>query len=667
VGYDLGVDLGTTFTAAATLRDGHAEIATLGTRSPTIPSVAFLPADGELLVGEAAARRGAVAPERMAREFKRRMGDPTPIVLGGSPRPATALTAALLAHVVTAVAGEQGGNPDHLIVTCPANWGPFKRDLLGQAVDEAGVRRGGVTIVSEPEAVAAHYAATARVEPGQLVAVYDLGGGTFDAAVLVNTGDGHRVVGEPTGIEQLGGIDFDDAVLAHVAQALIDATGPLDPDEPAVTRALEVLRRACVEAKEALSHDTEVVIPVALPGLHTELRMIRAEFERLIRPTLATTLDGLRRALRSAGVEPVDLTAVLLAGGSSRIPLVAQMVTEELGRPVAVDIHPKHAVALGAARLAARPDARPASPPPPAPALVAPVPGATPAAPVAAAEPVAAPAPVAAVEPVVRARRRGRRLAWVGLAALTVAALAWPTVGTEDGDQRPEARAAAATDEPAGGGGRGAGDAPGASRGSTLDPSVTGDGRDEGGGAREPSSPGASGAGQAPPRGGSSSGGTGSGTGGSTSGGGAPGSADPSPGPGTTTSGPGPTTAPPPPPVVRPWHGVEAGTCLDDISPHPPFNITSVELRSCDTPHGYEVMGVLDNPAQPYPDEVELRLAIAEYCDAWLYAIRTARPDLVLVSNYGLPTQQEWDSGIRRLTCFVGLYGNRLMTGHFVP
>src|SRR5262245_43699205 len=537
----------------------------------------------------------------MAREFKRRMGDPTPVLLGGSPRTATALTAGLLAHVVAAVAGEQGDHPDHLIVTCPANWGPFKRDLLAQAVDLAGVGvgGGGVTIVSEPEAVAAHYAASARVEPGQLVAVYDLGGGTFDAAVLVNTGDGHRVVGEPTGIEQLGGIDFDDAVLAHVAEALIDLTGRLDPDDPALTRGLELLRRACVEAKEALSHDTEVVIPVALPDLHTEVRLTRAEFERLIRPTLGTTLDGLRRALRSADVEPEALTAVLLAGGSSRIPLVAQMVTEELGRPVAVDIHPKHAVALGAARLAARTDVRPASPPPPAPVRPPlPEPEPTLVAPV---EPRPATAPVAASEPADRARRRGRRLAWAGLAALTVAALAWPTVGTGDGDRGPDARAAAATDQPGADGGRGSG---GAARGATLDPSVTHDADDrEGQGSREPSSPGTPGGGTAPSRGGTSSGSGGAGAG--AGGEGSPATTAPqSPSPTTTTPGPGPTT-PPPQPVIRPWHAVEAGTCLGDVNPDPPSPTTSVEVSGCDTPHGYEVMGILDNPAQPYPGQDE--------------------------------------------------------------
>jgi sugar (pentulose or hexulose) kinase len=113
-------------------------------------------------------------------------------------------------------------------------------------------------------------------------------------------------------------------------------------------------------------------IPVVLPDLRTEVRLTRAELEDRIRPALLATIETLRRALRSAQVEAGDLDAVLLVGGSSRIPMVAELVADALGRPVAVDVHPKHAVALGAARLApGRPVAVPLPPPPvpPAPAL----------------------------------------------------------------------------------------------------------------------------------------------------------------------------------------------------------------------------------------------------------------------------------------------------------
>jgi hypothetical protein len=123
----------------------------------------------------------------------------------------------------------------------------------------------------------------------------------------------------------------------------------LDPEAPAALAVTTRLRRECTEAKEALSADTEVTIPVLLPGIQSQVRLVRAELEDLIRPQVAQTIDALRRALRSADVAAEELDAVLLVGGSSRIPLVAQLVSAELGRPVAVDADPTAAIALGAA------------------------------------------------------------------------------------------------------------------------------------------------------------------------------------------------------------------------------------------------------------------------------------------------------------------------------
>ncbi len=351
MGYQLGVDLGTTYTAAAVIRNGRAEVATLGTRSLEIPSVVLLRSDGEMLIGEAAERRSQTEPDRFAREFKRRMGDPTPVLLGGSPFSAHALTARLLRGVVKVVADREGGPPTHVVVTCPANWGDYKRDLLEQAVRQADVGR--VSIATEPEAAAVHYASTTRVAPGEIVAVYDLGGGTFDAAVLRNTGQGFELLGDPRGIEQLGGVYFDEAVFAWVVDHMAEAFAQLDPDDPGAMAAVSRLRRDCVEAKESLSWDTDTAIPVALPNQRTEVRLTRSEFEDMIRPTLLDTLDAVHRSLDSAGVRPEQLSSVLLVGGSSRIPLVGQMLVADLQRPVAIDVHPKHAVALGAAHLAA--------------------------------------------------------------------------------------------------------------------------------------------------------------------------------------------------------------------------------------------------------------------------------------------------------------------------
>jgi len=437
VGYSVGIDLGTTFTAAAVQREGERpETVQLGNRGASIPSTVFLREDDTVLTGDAALRRGLSEPGRLAREFKRRFGDPTPLLLGGVPVSADALTGRMLRATLEAVTEREGRAADAVAICHPANWGPYKLDLIEQACRHAGLDH--AVLVSEPEAAAVHYAAQERLEAGAVVAVYDLGGGTFDAAVLRRTADGFEVLGAPDGIERLGGIDFDEAVVAQVRAALGPALAELDPDDPTTLPTLARLRQECVEAKEALSGDTDASVPVVLPGLSTEVRITRVEFEAMIRVPISETIESLRRALRSAAVEAEDLTAVLLVGGSSRIPMVAEMVGAELGRPVAVDADPKHVVALGAARVAARSRAPVAALEVSVPAAVAP-PQAFPPPPAPVPAPVAAPvvpspspltavvpppqvAPPAASTPPSRSHRR--LLIGAGLLVLLVGAIA---------------------------------------------------------------------------------------------------------------------------------------------------------------------------------------------------------------------------------------------------
>jgi len=355
MGYGLGIDLGTTYTAAAVRHGDTTEVLTLGVRRAEVPSIVYVGTDGTVLVGEPAARRGRSEPGRTAREFKRRLGDPVPLLVGGAPYAPHALMARQLEHAVGAAIAVEGEPPAAVVVTCPANWGPYKRELLGQATHLADL--GSATLRTEPEAAAVQFASGSqngfRIADGEIIAVYDLGGGTFDAAVLQRVGDGFTLLGEPEGIEQLGGVDFDEAVFEHVLVTLGAAAENLAADDPDVVAALARLRGDCVEAKESLSADTEVLIPVALPGLHTRVRLTRGEFEAMIGPPLTETVAAMRRAMRSAQVRPEQLRAVLLAGGSSRIPVVTQVLGTSFGRPTALDPHPEHSIALGAARLTA--------------------------------------------------------------------------------------------------------------------------------------------------------------------------------------------------------------------------------------------------------------------------------------------------------------------------
>jgi hypothetical protein len=162
-----------------------------------------------------------------------------------------------------------------------------------------------------------------------------------------------KILGSPEGVEWMGGADFDEAVLRHVDGELRGAVSAADPHDRNDAVALHRLRQECVLAKEALSFDEETTIPVFLANAPQSVRLTRVQFEEMIIPAVESTMEALHRALKSADVRPADLSAVLLAGGSSRIPLVGRMVEAAMGRPTVVDAHPKHVVALGAARIAA--------------------------------------------------------------------------------------------------------------------------------------------------------------------------------------------------------------------------------------------------------------------------------------------------------------------------
>ncbi|GAA1266179.1 hypothetical protein GCM10009609_31680 [Pseudonocardia aurantiaca] len=349
--YSLGVDLGTTFVAAAVARSTGVEMCTLGDRTVVMPAVVYVRDDGGVLTGDAANRRAVSHPDMVGREFKRRLGDPTPIMLSSVPYPVTTLLGALLRDVVHKVVAIEGEPPERIVLTHPANWGPFRRELFDEVPLAAELPP--PHMVTEPEAAAAYYALSGRLDDGETVAVYDLGGGTFDATVVRKQDGALGILGTPEGVERLGGVDFDEAILSYVNYTAGGALSELDMGDEQTAVALARLRQDCVLAKEALSLDTETVIPVFLPGRHFDVRLTRAGFEEMVRAPIESTIGALARTVQSAGLAPTDLSSVLLVGGSSRIPLIAEMVSKEFGRPTVEDAHPKYAVALGAASIAA--------------------------------------------------------------------------------------------------------------------------------------------------------------------------------------------------------------------------------------------------------------------------------------------------------------------------
>jgi actin-like ATPase involved in cell morphogenesis len=349
VGYGLGVDVGTTFTAAALNRDGIIEMVPLATYAVAVPSVIF--AEGAvMLFGGPADRRGAAQPMGLAREFKRRLGDPVPLMLSGSPYHADRLTALMVQWVVETVSTQIGSSPTQVVLTHPANWTEYQLGTLRNAL--ADVKLEHTVLISEPASAALDFGAVATVAEGSTILVYDLGGGTFDVALLRRQGDTFEHQVEPAGIERLGGIDFDESVFQHVLATVPPSVREASRQNVEGAAAIGQLRRRCVDAKEALSSDVATDIPVLLPGYTASVRLTRSEFEAMIRPMVRQTIDVVENTLDRANLAPSELGAVLLVGGSSRIPLVPETVTRQLGVPVRVDAHPKLVVAKGAARRA---------------------------------------------------------------------------------------------------------------------------------------------------------------------------------------------------------------------------------------------------------------------------------------------------------------------------
>jgi actin-like ATPase involved in cell morphogenesis len=376
--YRLGVDLGTSFTTAAIERPGSAAGGSLGVDSAVVPSLVYIGSSGERLYGSAAAERAGAEPHRVLRGFVRRIGDDTPMLPEVGPITAAHKIAAdFVAWVVAQASVQEGRAPSAVAVTHPATWGPHKRDTLRRALLSAGVP--GATLVAEPVAAATAGAVGRAHNPGAIVAVYDLGGRTFDAALVRREASGAwTLLGRPAGLPDLGGADLDDLVLSHVVGGLStehqQAFQALDSDHAEVAAAVTALRAACVRAKETLSTQTSAAIEVDLPGIRGSVRLTRAEFEAMISPSIEATVDVLDSVIEGAGLVPGDLDHVLISGGSSRIPLVTQLLSRQFHLAVvnAGGQQPGTAVAAGAAlTLPSSPSSAPALPMPPVPAKAA--------------------------------------------------------------------------------------------------------------------------------------------------------------------------------------------------------------------------------------------------------------------------------------------------------
>jgi len=361
--WTLAVDFGTSFTTAAMFHDGVVEVLDIEKRR-YLPSTVSAGDEGELLTGIAAEQLAAQRPDRAERLPKRALVAGDSVLLGGRAVTSVDLVAAVLRRVYTEALGHHRGvAPARLVLTHPAAWPAHEQALLLKAAQAAGL--GPVDLVPEPVAAAVHYTRVRadEIPVGGHVAVYDLGGGTFDTAVVRRTRDGFVLAGPPGGDPHLGGEDFDEALLEIVGRHARERDpAPWDTlwaDQDAARRyQLATLRRDATAAKEALSSTATVYLTV--PGYDDVFVIGRAEFESAVEEHLQRSLDLLERTVRDAGVPAAELSAVLLAGGASATPRVSDLLAERLGGLPVMDPDPKLVVVRGA--LFAGAAAEPSSP-----------------------------------------------------------------------------------------------------------------------------------------------------------------------------------------------------------------------------------------------------------------------------------------------------------------
>jgi len=345
----LAIDFGTTYTTAAIRRDGgYPELLEIdGDRR--VPSVVLADeGSGALLVGRRAVELAAAQPRQAVREAKRRIGEPAPILLGGRPYSVASVVGAVLRYVSEQAFAYSGCPVTQVVLTHPATWRRTRTDAFRQAAGEGGLD--APVFILEPVAAALAYKDAEGSGDG-LIAVYDLGGGTFDTAVLRGSKDGYVLVGEAGGDGRIGGELFDE-MLAHQLGSNLDAEvwEALQSSEELDWRWAWATYRAEVRrAKEALSLNEHAELVVSHPGGLSRLSLTRAEFEVTVESTLSDTVDILDGTIADAGLGADDLRGIYLVGGGSRIPLVERLLGEAFpGVPLLRQGDPKMAVALGA-------------------------------------------------------------------------------------------------------------------------------------------------------------------------------------------------------------------------------------------------------------------------------------------------------------------------------
>ena len=343
----IGIDLGTTNSCVAVIEGGEPVVIPNAEGARTTPSVVAFSKTGERMVGQVAKRQAITNPDRTISSIKREMGTNYKVQIDGHSYTPQEISAMILQKLKADAEAYLGEQVHSAVITVPAYFTDAQRQATKDAGKIAGldVKR----IINEPTAAALSYGIDKGEE--QRIMVYDLGGGTFDVSII-EMGDGVQEVLATAGNNRLGGDDFDKRIMDWMISSFKSETGiDLSSDRMAMQR----LKEAAEKAKIELSGMTTSAINLpfitadATGPKHLDLTLTRAKFNELTGDLVESTMGPVRQALGDAGLNPSDISKVLLVGGSSRIPAVQEAVKNFMGKEPFKGINPDECVAIGAA------------------------------------------------------------------------------------------------------------------------------------------------------------------------------------------------------------------------------------------------------------------------------------------------------------------------------
>ena len=343
----VGIDLGTTNSVVSVLEGGEPTVITNAEGARTTPSVVAFAKNGEVLVGEVAKRQAVTNVDRTIRSVKRHMGTDWKIELDGKPFNPQQMSAFILQKLKRDAESYLGEKVTDAVITVPAYFNDSERQATKEAGEIAGLNV--LRIVNEPTAAALAYGLD---KDDQTILVFDLGGGTFDVSLL-EIGDGVVEVKATNGDNHLGGDDWDQRVVDYLVQQFKSGHGvDLSKDKMALQR----LREAAEKAKIELSSSTETSINLpyitasAEGPLHLDEKLTRSQFQQLTSDLLDRCKVPFHNVIKDAGISINEIDHVVLVGGSTRMPAVAELVRELTGgKDANKGVNPDEVVAIGAA------------------------------------------------------------------------------------------------------------------------------------------------------------------------------------------------------------------------------------------------------------------------------------------------------------------------------